>query len=286
MNVLITGANGYLARNCIRKLSGEGFYIILFTTSGNIRNEEFKDYIVYTDLNKLRHLNIDIVIHSGWGGISEDERNSEKIQLDSFEFTRDLLNNLNLKGLKTFLFFGSQSEYGKITNPVKENYPTDPKTYYGLYKKLAGDYIKYLSNIYDFEFYHLRIFSIFGGDQDRKWLIPSMTEKLKTKQLINIVHPKKKVSFLHINDFTKIINSLILNKIPSGIYNVCGTDDMTIQELVITIARILDVQKPHILYNKEVSESHIIGNNDKLMTFLKYKNFIQLEAGITKEYCS
>lgn len=278
MKVLITGSSGYLGRNCIEALSALNLVeIALFSTSKkNISSQ----YPCYTYLDSLKSLHFDYVLHAGWGGVTSEERNSEIIQFNNFLFTKQLLSSINFNYLRGFIFLGSQAEYGNITHKIKEEDLAKPTSYYGLYKKLSGEYLEFLSQEKCYKYYHLRIFSIFGGDQNKTWLMPSLIENIISEKEIKITHPKKKISLLHISDFTRIITEIILGSIASGTYNICNSDYTTIEDLVTIISTKLNRSDLKILNHQKHSETNLIGDNSKILSQLEKKSFLTLDQGI------
>jgi nucleoside-diphosphate-sugar epimerase len=283
LKVLITGASGYLARNCVRELIKSNVDLILYSFSKTKVIAEQEGIFYCDDIEQLKSLSIDIVIHSGWAGVDNDERINEKLQFENFNFTRTLLENLNLESLKGFLFFGSQSEYGNIFNQIKEEEQTNPNTFYALYKDLSGRYIDFMSRAHSFNFYHFRIFAIYGGDQSGNWLIPNLIRNIKLDNTLELTNPRKKISFLHIKDFVKIISHITLNPIPSGIYNICGSEIITLEDLLFKITELIPNCNPQIKKKHQSNEKHIIGNNKKLMSYIKLENLISLDEGLKQE---
>lgn len=276
MKILITGSSGYLARNCIQELSKSNVEITLYSTS----KKAIGAYPCHNSLDSLKNLNFDFVLHAGWGGVTAEDRNSENIQFNNFLFTKKLLESINLTTLKGFIFFGSQSEYGKIKSRINEKVKPQPISNYGLYKKLSGEYLHYNANKYSFKYYHLRIFSIYGSEQGKTWLVPSLIENILNEKKIKLTHPKKKISLLHINDFTKIISEIILRSIPSGIYNICHSDYITLESLVGKISSKLNLNNPNIITENETSETDLIGDNSKILNQLETKNLLTLDQGL------
>ena len=285
MRVLITGPNGYLARNCLPTLIQGGAELFLLTSSGNIRNNKYQLATIFTSPFELDNLEIDVIIHSAWGGIIAADRNNEAEQFSNFIYTKNILENVNLNCLKSFIFFGSQSEYGVISKSAREDQEAAPDNYYGLYKKFVGEFLKLKANIYNFKLYHLRIFSIYGADQGDKWLIPKLKSDLKNSIKIQISDPSKQVCLMHVDDFSKIISEFVYKEYEEGIYNICGDECLSIRDVVYTLITFLKIESPNVLFSNNKSKTNIVGNNLKLKSQLDCNfTFIDFKKGLDKMY--
>lgn len=284
-NLLITGGNGYLARNCARYFLERNVSVFLLTSSNEIQFEDLKSCTCFFEPEELKGFNFDIVIHSSWGGVGLNERNCEEIQRNNLDYTSRILLNLNMNSLKKFIFFGSQAEYGQYYEKISEKFECIPSCKYGLFKKLTGEYLEFQSRIHRFEFFHLRIFSIYGKDQPSKWLIPSLISNIRKSKSVVLKNPTKNISPLHINDFIKIINEICTKDIPGGIYNICHSDLISIKDLSLVISNILkteiSIETPH---NEDSFAQSLVGDNQKLIQMIDEKfKLINLEEGIKVE---
>lgn len=284
-NLLITGGNGYLARNLARYFLERNVSVFLLTSSKEIQSKDLKSCTCFFKPEELKGFNFDIVIHSSWGGVSLNDRDCTEIQFNNFDYTSRILSNLNLNYLKKFIFFGSQAEYGPFYGKISESFECVPSCNYGLFKKLTGEYLEFQSRIHRFEFFHLRIFSIYGKDQSSKWLIPSLISDIRKSNNVVLKNPSKTINPLHINDFSNIINEFCTREIPSGIYNVCHSDSISIKDLSIVISDILNTEISIETHDTEDSFIRsLVGDNQKLKQAIGEKfELISLEEGIKIE---
>lgn len=139
MNILLTGANGFLGKFIINRISSNNAIFALSRTSGhykislNITIPHFKD-------------RFDIIIHSAGKAHSIPKTEIEKKEFHDVNVlgTLNLLKGLEKSGLpKEFVFISSVAVYGQeIGNNITELHPLLAKDPYGLSKIEAEELIK------------------------------------------------------------------------------------------------------------------------------------------------
>ena len=138
-----------------------------------------------------------------------------------------------------------------------------------MYKILVAEKIKVFCSLKRIYFYHFRIFTLYGGNQSTKWLVPQIIESFKTNFRVNLDHPSKRISLLYLDDFLRILTCFIENKIPSGVYNVCSRESITILEIANIISEAM------VDFNLEINVNdtsripfNVLGSPYKLMKVL------------------
>ena len=109
------------------------------------------------------------------------------------------------------------------------------------------------------------------------FLIPRIISKIKQQKdvLINTYNDFK-FNPIYVHDLVTVIEKIITKKI-IGLFNVCGDQSITINELVDTTANFLKI-KPKIEYFKENKINKLIGCNQKIkkITGIKFQNFYKI----------
>lgn len=240
-NVLITGSTGFLGSNITRFLAGNG-YNIYATHRNNSSFKRCNDFYnsinwINTEDDNWKELNsdikVDLLIHTAWQGISSNDRDNWEIQLSNFAFSKEIYEFAQKVGTKKIITLGSQAEYGMYNEKVNENYTPSPFDAYGSVKLLTLYFLKNFATNYKIDWYWIRVFSVFGRDENENWLIPGVIMNLLKGNPIELTEGQQKYDYLHCDDFIvnlyKVIESTTGN---SGIYNLCSGNEIEIKALL------------------------------------------------------
>ena len=229
MKILLTGANGMLAKSVIKRMQGED--------------------IISTDVEELDITNLDKVLQT-----VEKERPDYIINcaaytsVDEAESNYDLAYKINTLGPKnlaiaanrydlclihisTDYVFSGNLELDKV---YKEEDMANPETVYGKTKLLGEQEIKANTNKY----YIFRTAWLFG---DGKNFVRTMINLGNSKAEINVVKDQYG-SPTNADDLADIIYSAIKNKIPFGIYHATNLGYANWYEFAKKIFEILNIK--------------------------------------------
>lgn len=182
MNILVTGATGFIGSHTCVSLLNEGHNLIAFDNFSNsdekvvdcIKELSGKDFVFYkadmTDPNEMNFIfsenKIDCVIHfAGYKAVGE----STKIPLDYYHNniygTLCILKAMKAYGVNKIIFSSSATVYGKPASlPIKEDFPLSATNPYGNTKLMLEEI---LSDLYksdpDWSIMLLRYFNPVGA---------------------------------------------------------------------------------------------------------------------------
>ncbi len=275
MKILITGGNGFIARNLSEQLKGE--YDIL---TANRQELDLLDAEKVSRLLKERKF--DIVIHTATYDAAPKHSIKDK--------TKVLENNLRMffniarckEHFGKMLFFGSGAEYSREhwIPKMKEDYFDKhiPEDQYGLSKYIMTKYALLNTDIYN-----LRLFAVFGKYEDPKVrIISNICHDAVLGKDIGI-NQNKYYDFMHIDDLTKIVKWFIDNKPQKKVYNVCSgevNDFKSIAEKVLKISG----KKLNIRIETNGLCREYSGDNTLLLQELKNFRFSSLDESIKELY--
>lgn len=246
LRLLITGGNGFIARNLIENLSNK--YFILSPNHKELELTNEQQVISYFKSHK-----VDVLIHcANIGGTKRTVGipNITEINLKIF------FNLLNCKKYyKKMIFFGSGAEYDKRYNLVKvkendfgKNIPVDS---YGFYKYVCSKFIEKEKNIIS-----LRLFGVYGKYEDfeTRFISYAICRTLLNKP-INI---QKNVVFdyLYINDLVKIVEYFIENEAEYKFYNVGRGFSVDIKTIAHLIIKLFSKNIPINIINKDLNNEY------------------------------
>lgn len=241
--VVITGISGFIGSNISEYLLSQNFkvYAIIRENSNLKKLEGFDSKITFfqiedTDLNlKLTALGEFSLIHCAWNGVGSDLRNNWQIQIENILFFAKLLTSLESSKIKKLIFLGSQAEYGKLHCQVSEYSPLELNSPYGIAKNTCRSMLELFASEKKINWVWLRVFSIFGPKEDHKWLIPSLIQKIKNGDRIELTKGEQVYSYMYVKDFARIIYLILANKIESGIYNIANSETILLKDFVIML---------------------------------------------------
>ena len=297
MKILVTGATGFIGSNVVKTLLEKGNEIVAThrTSSSFDKCIEFKDKIhwINTDQSNWKEqimtLNIDQLIHFAWGGISVENRNNWEIQINNFWISKEYFDLANECKFKKVIAFGSQAEYGIYNFPVNETTLPIPNEAYAAVKLLTANYLRNIFKESKTEWYWIRIFSVFGEEENPDWLIPSTISKLLRKEPIELTLCEQKYNYLYVMDFINQLLAVVHSqKNKSGIYNICHNESISLKDLLMKITDLIGVSQNLLKFGVvpyRIGQNMLIaGDNSK---FIKHfpddrESFFGLNNGLKK----
>jgi nucleoside-diphosphate-sugar epimerase len=228
LNILITGASGFVGQNVIMKL--------------------FSNYN-FTKFDKFKEVKIDedVVLHlAGKAHDLKKVSNSKDYYLVNTELSKQVFDCFILSNAKVFIFLSSvKAVADELDIPLTEDQIPNPISHYGKSKLLAEKYILSKQIPDGKRVYIIRPCMIHGpGNKGNLNLLYKIVAKGMPWPLGSFDNLR---SFCSIDNLCFIISELIQNdQIPSGIYNIADDEALSTNELVKLIAESLD-KKPFIL---------------------------------------
>lgn len=197
-------------------------------TNRKIRDEIVKDCDVVLNLAAL----------SGIKSCNDDPKGAKKVNEDA---CIDLAKAAKKAGVKRFIQASTSSVYGETSKyRINEAHPTEPRSLYGK-TKLKAEKILSLSDD-SFEVVILRKSNIYGCGVFSKpnTVIDSFLRAYLDKQPMKIAgNGQQKRDFLHIMDAVRLYSQIAkADKVRSGIYNVGGSETLSINQVADLINEI------------------------------------------------
>ncbi len=187
-------------------------------------------------------------------------------------------------GCKKIINIGSQAEYGISDKTISEDDETSPNTWYGIYKlKLCNEMFNRFKEK-DLNLYHIRVFSIYGIDDDDNTLIMSSIKKLKQNIDLELTESSQNWNFLNVNDLVRAIEIFVKkDDIKIGIYNIASKETKQLKEYIEELKYIVG-SKSNLLFGKisYPKEGKVSINPDitKIQSNTQWKEEISFEQGI------
>lgn len=216
MNILLTGATGFLGTHLLNELLLDNTYnvAILIRNLDKFLNSNIdqKSSVNLTVINinasewksKVKDFNPYVVIHFAAYLTSFDDENSiSKLIEGNLVFGCNLLDALKGTNLKYFINTGTSTEYRTTTNQ------TDPAYLYSATKTAFRSILSYYQSLIRFKTVNVIPYTIYGGIDTQKKLIDYIYQSAFDKIAINMSPGEQVLDFIHIHDVVDFYKELI-----------------------------------------------------------------------------
>jgi len=294
--ILITGATGFIGSNIAFQLVEKGYSVsaIYRTTSTFEKCEHFKNQINWININDpnwkntVKEIKPDQLIHTAWNAIEAQHRTDWELQMKNFWFSKELFDLAKECSIQKVIALGSQAEYGSHEFPVTEETATKPVDAYGAIKNLTLNYLRSLFSETDQEWYWVRVFSVFGENENSAWLIPGVISKLLKNEPVKLTACEQTYNYLYINDFAQQLHKLIeFTENKSGIFNLCASRSIKLKDLLLKITDTMGLSPDLLQFGaipyREGQNMYIAGDNSKFQKiFNPDNNYEDMTEGLLK----
>jgi nucleoside-diphosphate-sugar epimerase len=239
MNIILTGASGFLGKNiysCLSKTHN------LITLGRSKKDDIYFDFINYSHIELNSRQNIDLLIHCA-GSVSNSSYNDSELDKNfNIYGTSNLLKLLDNNKIlpKSIIYISSVAVYGVEKGElINEDSPLLAKEIYGLSKIKAEQIIKSWCNVNKINCIILRLPLLVGLNPSGS--IAEMIKGIKFGYYFNISKVNARKSVLHVDDISKILPKLInIN----GVYNLTDNYHPTMLEISKLISSQLKRKTP------------------------------------------
>lgn len=203
--ILVVGGAGFIGAETNKLLNEAGYETVVLDnlSEGKRRRVKWGTFIK-GDLGNKRFLeklfdshHFDAVMHfAAYIDVGESVVNPGKYYENNVSNTLNLLESMQRKGVKFFIFSSSSAVYGiPQTDLIKEDHPKNPISPYGLTKLMVEKILEDYANAYDLRSVSLRYFNAAGGDPDgqiknyqqkKSNLIPIVLDAIRNNQPVTI----------------------------------------------------------------------------------------------------
>lgn len=202
MNILVTGARGFLGKELTKYLSKN--YNVIAADRSVLNPAKYENVKNFFTNNK-----IDIVIHTAIKG----GKRGHKENIEDFYENILMFNNLVEHSMyyKKLINFGSGAEFDRSTdiNNATEDQVllSTPKDYYGLSKNLITRKICKINN----NIYNLRLFGCFGVEEEPQRLLRATFNNISQNKN-PIILGDKFMDYFFVEDAARVVEFIISNE--------------------------------------------------------------------------
>ncbi len=249
MQILITGATGFLGRHIVKLLQDQGHELALVVrdTDVALNLKKSKTVIIQGDLGNLdtvrksiHKFNPEVCIHLAWEGIPDFSQQISRLNLNlSTDILDFILDNTKCNKI---IVAGSCWEYGKKQGACKESDTVIIKTYFTWAKHALNEYLSIKCAEKSVTLNWLRLFYVYGPGQREGSLIPTLIKSIGESKAPLIKSAMNKNDFLYVGDVARAFHIAAIDKIPSGIYNLGSGTSTSVYEVCKTAERLITGQ--------------------------------------------
>ena len=311
MNILLTGASGFLGHHLVDKMAleidkinkqkeyyGDDLYRLFTPPSAQmncLNYDEVYYYCLYNDINAIIHLAAEC------GGIGINQRKPADFFLHNAQMSLNVLKVSHELNLKKTVTLGTVCSYPKHTPvPFKEEdlwngYPEETNAPYGLAKKNLLVGAQALSQQYGHNIIHLIPVNMYGEhdhfDLENSHVIPAMLRKFHEAK--NNKEPTVSLwgdgsasrEFLYAGDCADAIWKAFLYYHRSDPINIGAAKETTIKELAQTIQRLIGFEGEIVWdSSKPNGQPRRCLDTSKAKTEFNFEAQTTLEEGLERTY--
>jgi len=285
LKILITGASGFIGTNLVRSLAEKHtIYAVVRKKKKFIGNPQVN--FIEADLSRHDFIEklpsgISTVLHlaqsSRYRDFPEGVEDMISININS---TGLLLDWARRSEVKHFVFSSTANVYAQTGEKFTEKSGTSPNSYYGASKLAAEQLVTQYAEYFAVDI--LRLFTVYGPGQ-RGMLIANIIELIKSRREITLAEGSGLfLTPLFIGDVVKIIDKIIHlpshKRNSSPILNICGSDIVSLAQIVDVLSRLLGSDPLTKRTKDEVLR--LTGSNELLQDRIGSYEFISMEKGL------
>jgi len=259
MKIAIIGTNGLLS-NSLGQFCN--MHNIKVDTYGLFPPEQHK-YDNFYQLNLLNEelpldnvCQADIIIFAVGAGIQSNlKESSDLIYALNVTTPIKICNALkNAKFSGVFVSFGSYFEIGENIENIffseKELLISQRRVFndYSISKRLFSRFISSVEMPY--KTWHFILPTIYGEKESSHRLIPYTLNSLKKNMKIEFTSGDQIRQYIYIDEISQIIKNAFDTNLSSGVYNVAGTETLSVKELVNSLFKAFNKQLPDSVFGK------------------------------------
>ena len=286
-NILIIGGTGFIGYHLAKKCLKKNFKVTSISKNQpkKIRFLKKVKYII-CDINNKKILkkidnNFDFVVNLG-GYV--DHKNKQETYRSHYLGLKRLTKIFIKKKIKKFIQIGSSMEYGRVKSPQKENFNCYPESIYAISKFLSTKHLITLYKKKKFPAVILRLYQVYGPNQDKNRLIPIIIDSCKNNKSFPCSSGVQLRDFLFVDDLIDAILRCLDKKVEGKIINIGSGKIIKVKKIINKIVNFYKAGKPLFgsikLRNEEMLR--VYPSLFSARKFLGWKSKVSFSKGILK----
>lgn len=286
-NILIIGGTGFIGYHLAKKCLKKNFKVTSISKNRpkKIRFLKKVKYII-CDINNKKILkkidnNFDYVVNLG-GYV--DHKNKQETYRSHYLGLKKLTKIFIKKKIKKFIQIGSSMEYGRVKSPQKENFTCYPESIYAISKFLSTKHLIALYKKKNFPAVILRLYQVYGPNQDKNRLIPIIIDSCKNNKSFPCSSGVQLRDFLFVDDLIDAILRCLDKKVEGKIINIGSGKIIQVKKIINQIVNFYKAGKP-LFGSIKLRNEEMLRVYPSLLSarkFLGWKSKVSFGKGILK----
>ena len=294
--VLITGGAGFIGSHTVDSFLKNGFNVRVIDNlvGGNLKNIEHlknnknfqfeKQDILKLDKVRKFISECEYVVHfAGIGDIVPSIKYPKKYFENNVLGTVKLLDILNPKKIKKFVYAASSSCYGKAKTPTDENHLINPLYPYALSKYQGEQVALHWYKVYKFPINSIRIFNAYGTRSRTTGAYGAvfgvfLKQLIAKKPLTVVGDGSQKRDFLYVSDVAEAFYLAAVTKKTGCIWNLGSGEPQSVKKLV----KLLKPEKIIYIPKRPGEPDVTYADIKKIQKDLKWRPAISFAEGVGK----
>ena len=253
MKYSILGANGFLSTAIAKYCNEKGYELDMYGLDepvGHKYDRFFKVNLMDAELDCSGLLDSDVIIYAIGAGIQANLKEGFNL-IYNLNVTAPvtICNKLKELGYKGhFVTFGSVFEMGETK---EERFFTEEDVFtstctapndYTVSKRMLSRFVS--SYKHDFTHWHFYIPTIYGPGENPKRLIPYVINAIRNGEELHFTAGDQVRQYIYVGEVPNIIDECMKKDLPSGLYNLQGSEILTVKEIVSMIHKAMGKEVP------------------------------------------
>lgn len=250
MNVVITGATGFVGRWLVTELLQQSNRVTVIVRNRVHVPDEWKDRvsIVEATLGELANLcqdnfcgqQVDVFFHLAWDGTSGEKRANVALQLKNIQATCEAVELAGRLNCKRFINAGSIMEYEVIQNCLEDGSMPTMGNIYSTAKMTADFMAKITATKENVDYINVIISNVYGKGERSPRFLNSVMRKMLNNEVIPLTSGKQLYDFIYVTDAVKAIILVAERGHKNSSYYIGNSNQRTLKEFVIEMKNILN----------------------------------------------
>lgn len=261
MNVIVTGASGFLGSQLVKSLSSMGHkvYAVVHSEKSDTSSiNESGAKIIVCDMQNIKELkdriseNVDSCIHLAWAGSHGPKKSDYNIQIQNVQWTMDLIEILSIMNVKKLICSGTIAE-----KEIIKNFGTGgdnlPSNYYAIAKVTSHTMSEILCNKKGVDLNWCYVSNAYGPGDKSTNFINSTIIKMLSGERASFSLGNQIYDFTYIDDVVNAVVGVLSNGVPGKTYYIGSSKCRPLKDYIVTIRDKIDMNIP--LYFGEMPSS-------------------------------
>jgi dolichol-phosphate mannosyltransferase len=216
--IVVTGAGGFVGSRLFKYLLHRGADVWALTHNDADWRLAGYECVLTADITDpagmaalFKRVAPRTVFHLAAYGAYSHQVDWKKIHITNYVALSDILEIVAEQSGITFIHAGSSSEYGLNASAPAEDALAEPNSHYAVSKLGAAAMLRYFGRVRQVRCCNLRLYSVYGPEEDPARLIPTLLRASIRGQLPPFVDPDIARDFIHVDDVVHAFISAATN---------------------------------------------------------------------------